>query len=556
MTNRNMKQRLAKRLTVCLMAGLISLLSIETTSAQQNRSTQNRNPQPRAQNRDAQNRAAQEERDDQTRTQDRRASGRTELPDIKWDTTPLPQDVKARTSFAPIVRKVAPSVVNVYSTRTARAPSQIPFFNDPMFRRFFGDEGEMPGGTPRMRPQQGLGSGVIVSEDGYIITNNHVIEDASNIRVVLVGGEEYPATIVGTDPATDIAVLRVDRTGLPAITLADSTMLDVGDTVLAVGNPFGVGQTVTVGIISGLGRAGFGIVDYEDFIQTDASINPGNSGGALTDVLGRLVGVNTAILSRTGGNQGVGFAVPVNQVRNVMEQIIQYGGVTRGYLGVYIQPLTQELARAFDIEQTKGALVSSVTPRSPAAEAGLQEGDVITEFNDNPVTDSRQLRLMVSQTPPNTRANLSYLRNGREHEATVMLGELPTEQLTAQGRSAPGTRSGGGAFLQGLQVAEIDAQARRQYNLANDVTGLVITEVEPGSVAEREGLQPGDVIEEVNRQNVRTLRDATRNLRDSTQEGSVLLRVRSGAGSRYVVIETGGDNRSQTQPAPERRRSR
>jgi serine protease Do len=480
------------------------------------------------------------------------------LPNIREDDAALPAEVKARTSFAQVAKKVAPSVVNVYSTRAVRERGQVPFFNDPLFRRFFGggdEEGDNPSARPRK--QQGLGSGVIVSEDGYIITNNHVVEDASEVRVALVSGEEFPATVVGTDPATDIAIVKVKRTGLPAVTLADSARLEVGDTVLAVGNPFGIGQTVTVGIVSGLGRAGIGIVDYEDFIQTDASINPGNSGGALTDVLGRLVGINTAILSRTGGNQGVGFAVPVNIARNVMEQIIQNGHVTRGYLGILIQPLTPALAKAFNLTDQKGALVAGVSPRSPAAKAGLKEGDVITEFNGKDVVDSKHLRLMVAQTPPDTKAAVRYLREGKPGEVNVAVGELRSEEL-AQARGGTGGfghSESRGAFIEGVQVSELDPQTRRQLNLPEDVQGLVITDVESGTTAERAGLQAGDVIEELNRKPVRTLRDATAMLHNE-QEGAVLLRVWSDGGSRYVVLETGGEVQPRTRDLPNSNNSR
>jgi serine protease Do len=460
------------------------------------------------------------------------------LPNIKQDASPLPPDVRARTSFAAVAKKIAPSVVNVYSTRTVHE-RQIPFFNDPFFRRFFGGEGEEGGGghgSVRSHRQEGLGSGVIVTEDGYIITNNHVVEDSTDIRVALQGGEEYPAKVVGSDAATDVAVLKVDRTGLPAIVLADSSLLEVGDTVLAVGNPFGIGQTVTAGIVSGLGRGSIGIVDYEDFIQTDASINPGNSGGPLTDVLGRLVGINTAILSRAGGNQGVGFAVPVNIARNVMEQIVEHGHVTRGYLGIYIQPLTPALAKAFNVHESKGALVASVSPKSPAAKAGLKEGDVITEFNGKPVADSKQLRLMVAQTAPNTKAEVTYERSGQQRETTVTLGELHGDELAqAQGRGAPETNAGRGGYIDGLQVSELDQQTRRQLNLPKEVDGLVVTDVELGSPAERAGLQAGDVIEEANRQPARSVRDIQARLKNQT--GSILLRVWSNGASHFVVLE-------------------
>lgn len=463
---------------------------------------------------------------------------------IKQDDTPLPEDVKARTSFAPVAKKVAPSVVNVYSTRQVPTRAPVPFFNDPLFRRFFGGEGL----EPRPRTQEGLGSGVIVSEDGYIITNHHVVDEASEIRVATVSGSEYPARVVGTDPATDIAVLKVDQTGLQPLVLADSTKLEVGDTVLAVGNPFGIGQTVTVGIISGLGR-GMGIVDYEDFIQTDASINPGNSGGALTDVLGRLVGVNTAILSRTGGNQGVGFAVPEHIVRNVMDQIIRNGHVTRGYMGVYIQPLTPELAKAFNVEVQKGALVASVSPRSPAADAGLKEGDVITEFNGKEITDSRNLRLLVAQTPPGTKAPVKFLRDGKEQQAQVTLGELETEELAqGTGSRGPSTGSARSGVLEGVQITELTPQIRRQLGIPNEVEGVIITEVEPGSAAERAGLEPGAVIEEVNRKPVRSLQDAIASLRRSEENGAVLLRVWKEGATRYVVLDQADQPTTKERP--------
>jgi serine protease Do len=479
---------------------------------------------------------------------DNKAETEQPLPNLRFDPSALPADVQARTSFAPIAKKVAPSVVNVYSTRTVR--ESAPLLGDPFFRRFFG-EGENPA---KPRTERGLGSGVIISDDGYILTNNHVVEDSTDIRVALVSGEEYPAKVVGADPATDVAVIKVDAHNLPAITMTDSSKIQVGDTVLAVGNPFGVGQTVTMGIVSATGRSGFGIVNYEDFIQTDASINPGNSGGALTDMLGRLIGLNTAILSRSGGNQGVGFAVPSNMARYVMQQIIEHGKVVRGYLGIQIQSLSPELAKAFKVPAREGALVANVTPRSPAAQAGLKEGDVITEFNGKKVTDSRHLQLMVAQTPPETKAGLQVLRNGKEQEINVTLGEMPAEEL-AQGRGEPETRSGRAGSLEGMQVAELDRQTRRQLNIPSNVDGLVITEVEPGSAAERAGLQSGDVIEEIDRHVVHSLRDMNRLRNDATQ-GTVLLRVWSNGASHYVALETGtpktkeapGNGGSKTQP--------
>jgi serine protease Do len=462
-------------------------------------------------------------------------------PNIKVDQTSVPADIEARTSVAPVAKKVAPSVVNVYSTRKIHERESSPLFNDPFFRRFF-HEDQTPA---KPQVEEGLGSGVIVSDDGFIITNNHVVENSSDIRVAFAGGEEHPAKVVGTDPATDIAVLKIEARNLPAIVLGDSDKLQVGDSVLAVGNPFGVGQTVTKGIVSAVGRSGFGIVNYEDFIQTDASINPGNSGGALTDILGRLVGINTAIISRSGGYQGIGFAVPINMARYVMDQIIEHGKVIRGYLGIHIQSLTPDLAKAFDVRAKGGALVADVSPKSPAAKAGVKEGDVITEFNGNPVTDSRHLQLMVSETAPGTKAQLEVLRKGQREDLTVTLGELPTEELAqAQGKSAPEAHSSRASFLPGVAVSTLDSQARHEFDVPSSVNGIVVTEVDPGSTAERAGLHSGDVIQEVDHQAVHSLRDAT-NARQAAQSGTVLLKVWSNGSSHFVALESG--NRSGTQ---------
>ncbi|NDA68730.1 MAG: Do family serine endopeptidase, partial [Verrucomicrobia bacterium] len=334
-------------------------------------------------------------------------------PKLKSDPAPLSHEARPGLTFSPVIKKVSPSVVNIYTTKTVKENfRRSPFSEDPFFRDFFG----MPFGErqiPREHRERALGSGVIVSEDGYILTNNHVVEGADEIKVALADDKTtYSAKVIGTDPQTDVAVIKVEGKNLPAITVTDSDLVSVGDVVLAIGNPFGLGQTVTMGIVSAKGRAQ-GIVDYEDFIQTDAAINPGNSGGALVDASGRLIGINTAILSRSGGNQGIGFAVPINLVRYVMDRLVTDGKVTRGYLGVMIQPVTPELAREFKLADNSGALVGEVTSDSPADKAGLKEGDVVTEFNGKKVTDSRQLRLMVSQTAPGTKAPLRLIRDGK-----------------------------------------------------------------------------------------------------------------------------------------------
>ena len=292
------------------------------------------------------------------------ASGRTNaLPKLTVQETLINRDVKAATSVAPMVKRVGPSVVNIYSTITIRERAN-PHLSDPLFRRFFGEEFEGQA-QPRTHQEQSLGSGVIVSPDGYILTANHVVQGADKVKVALASGEkEFDAKVIGTDPATDTAVLKVEGQNLPAITIADSDKLEVGDVVLAIGNPFAVGQTVTMGIVSALGRGGFGINNYENFIQTDAAINPGNSGGALVDAEGRLVGINTWIISRSGGSQGLGFAVPINMARYAMERLISEGKVARGYLGVQLQPdMTPELAKQFNLPNMNGALVTTVDSR-------------------------------------------------------------------------------------------------------------------------------------------------------------------------------------------------
>jgi serine protease Do len=461
----------------------------------------------------------------------------------------LNRDVRAPISFSPVIKKVAPSVVNIYSTMTIHErASESPFSSDPFLRRFFGDQfGQM---QPRDRKAQGLGSGVIVSSDGYILTANHVVEGADTVKVALSDGEkEFDAKVIGTDPPTDVAVLRIDaKKPLPAITLADSDKLEVGDMVLAIGNPFAVGQTVTMGLISALQRGGFGITGYEDFIQTDAAINPGNSGGALVDVEGRLVGINTAILSRSGGFQGVGFAVPINMARYVMDRLITSGKVARGYLGINIQPLTPELAKEFNLpDESSGVLVGGFANGSAAAKAGLQDGDVVIEFNGKKVTDPRNLQLLVAQSAPGTKVNLRVLRGeqgGKPSEKTlsVTLAELPQEAKAGRGRTSPeeGSQQGTDA-LDGVEVTDLDAAIRKQIEVPRNVQGAVVVNVDPDSSAAKGGLAQGDVIVEMNHQRVRGADDAV-SLSQKAKGDRVLLRVWSRAGSgpggtRYLVVE-------------------
>src|SRR5436190_18874708 len=346
-----------------------------------------------------------------------RSENRRPTVSIAVNDSPLERQSKMSASFSPVVKKVAPSVVNVFTTKTVRNPMPeiTPFFDDPFFRRVFGQPfgGEAGRRQPRTFKERSLGSGVIVTKDGYILTNNHVVDGADEIKVAREKEKkQYTAKVVGRDPKTDIAVLKIEAKDLPFITFADSDKIEVGDVVLALGNPFGIGQTVTLGIVSATGRGGMHIEDYEDFIQTDAAINPGNSGGALVDAEGRLIGVNTAILSRSGGNQGVGFAIPANLARSVMDQIIEKGKVERGFLGVKLQDLTPEFAQQFNVPENSGALVGDVTPDSPAEKAGIKTGDIIVEFDGKDVRDSRHLKLQVAQTHPGKTVPVKVLRDG------------------------------------------------------------------------------------------------------------------------------------------------
>lgn len=477
---------------------------------------------------------------------------------VKVDNTPITASTSPLgASYAPIVKRVAPSVVKVLVTERAKkvpAAEMSPFFDSPGFREFFGDQFGRQFGRRSMiqPPEEGLGSGVIVSADGYILTNNHVVHGADTIKVTLNDGRELTAKVVGTDPESDLAVVKVDAKGLPAITFADSDKLEVGDRVLAVGNPFGIGQTVTSGMVSGLGRATMGL-GYEDFIQTDAAINPGNSGGALVDADGRLVGINTAILSRSGGFQGIGFAIPSSMAQNVMEQLVEHGKVTRGYLGVTVQDITPALSDQFNVKINKGAIVSDLVGGGPAAKAGLKAGDVITKIEGRDVTDARHLKLASGSIAPGTQVKVEYLRNGKTGTVELKVGTRPSERALASGDGEyQGGDNDNGSLAQGddtgtlngVGVSDLDVQARREFDVPAHVRGALVTEVDPNSAAAAAGLQPGDVIEEINHHPVRSGDDAVK-LTEKTETKKTLLRVWSQKGSRYVVVDetnTPGNN--------------
>jgi len=438
------------------------------------------------------------------------------------------------TTFAPVVQKVMPSVVNIFSSRKVKTDyRQMELFNeDPLFRRFFGDQ--FGGGNliPRERQERSLGSGVIISPDGYIVTNNHVVDDASDIKVSLSDKREFTARVVGTDSKTDLAVLKIEQTGLPALTLAaDSSRVQVGDIVLAIGNPFGVGQTVTMGIVSATGRGGLGIEDYEDFIQTDAAINPGNSGGALVNAEGRLIGISAAILSRSGGNQGIGFAIPVNMARNVTDQIIHGGKVSRASLGVMIQPVTPDLAKAFKLGKSEGALISDVSANSPAERAGLKAGDVVTKVDDRFVADSRALQLMIGEMAPGRNVRLTVIHDGNERVYPVTLGE----QSGNRNEAGDGSKASAGRALDGVSLEALTPEFARQYGIARNTNGVGVRRVDPDSAAAQAGLEPGDVILEVNRQRVSSVEQVQKYVSEGATD-TTLLFVNHDGRTRYVVI--------------------
>jgi serine protease Do len=453
----------------------------------------------------------------------------------------------SRTGFAPVVEKVAPAVVNISSSKVVKAPAG--FFqqeafgqnddqqsDDPsdMLRQFFGanpfggrGRGNM---APREQREQGLGSGVIVSPDGYILTNNHVVDGATDVRVSLIDKREFKARVVGTDPKVDIAVLKIDANDLPAIVFGDSSKARVGDYAIAVGNPFGVGQTVTMGIVSAKGRTGLGIEQYEDFIQTDAPINPGNSGGALVNDRGELVGINTAILANgSEGNQGIGFAIPANLARSVMDQIVKYGKVQRAYLGIMPQNVTPAIAEAFGQRTLQGALVGDVPADGPANAAGVRKGDIILEINGKPIADANDLRMTVSMMQPGTTVQLKLVRDGAAREVAVKLGDLPgTEAINREPKGGNPDSA-----LAGVSVDNLDAQTARQLHLPGNTSGVVVTNISPSSPAADSGLQRGDVIQEVNRKPVSNVSDFEQAVRASKHDP--LLLVNRQGNTMYVV---------------------
>jgi serine protease Do len=440
------------------------------------------------------------------------------------------QIIETSRAFSEIVSAVSPAVVNISSTRVVRRDSS-PSSEDPFFD-FFNPFHDF--GTPKKWKEQSLGSGVIVSKDGYVITNNHVIEQSEEIRVTLYDKRSFKGKVVGADPKTDIAVVKISADNLPTAPWGDSDRLQVGEFVLAIGNPFGLSHTVTMGIISAVGRANVGIADYEDFIQTDAAINPGNSGGPLVNVRGELIGINTAIFSRTGGYQGIGFAVPSNMARLVMEQLMTQGRIVRGWLGVSIQDITPELSQKFGIKGSRGALVSDVTKGSPAEKAGIGRGDVILEFNGKEVTSVGGLRNMVSQSRAGAEVSVKILRGGKEYTLKAVVAELPKEAAGALQEPFP-EDARTNAFS-GITVKELTREIARQLGIGFEEKGVVIVRVEPGSPADDAGLKRGDVIQEIDRKRITGVEEYKR-IAAATQPGDTsLLFVNRGGKKFYLTL--------------------
>jgi serine protease Do len=399
-------------------------------------------------------------------------------------------------AISEVAAVVKPSVVNISSTRTVKGHgTDSPFSNNPFLKRFFGDE---PFERPRDHKQSGLGSGVIVDEDGYILTNNHVIKDADEIKVKLSDQREFKGKVIGTDRKTDIAVIKVDAKNLPAVKFGDSDNLKVGSAVLAIGNPFGLTQTVTSGIVSATGRANVGIADYEDFIQTDAPINPGNSGGALVNIKGELIGINTAIVSTTGGYQGIGFAIPSAMAKAVMDSLIKNGKVVRGWLGVSIQPLTPELAKQFNLKDGEGVLVGDVVEDSPSEKAGIERGDVITEFDGKEVRDVTSLRNMVAGTKPDKVVNIKLIRDGKPNTLEVKINEM-----TGESRALSKTFEN---RLKGVSVQDFTSSIRKTLDVPKRITGVIVTDMADDSPAEGI-LMRDDIIMEINKKQIRDIKD-------------------------------------------------
>ena len=470
----------------------------------------------------------------------------TTLQDVPADVQePLRQAYRLSDAFKYAAKTIAPSVVRVTATRTVqpRQAMRSPMFDDDFFRRFFGDE--MP---PALRDQQppqrearADGTGVIIREDGYIVTNNHVVANADAVRITLQDGSEYEAEVIGTDPETDLAVIRVAEGSFTAARWGDTSNLEVGEWVIAVGTPFGLEQTVTAGIISATGRRNMGLALYENFIQTDAAINPGNSGGPLVNLEGKVIGINTAITTQTGGSIGIGFAIPGDMVQSVYDSIIENGSVERGYLGVQMQPLDEGLARSFGYDARHGVLIAYVEPNSPAAEAGIKPGDIVQSVDGRIVTDLASMRNTIAIINPGRKVNVRIFRQQEgEKDLTVTLAQRPTMQQLAErsggvrpGQPAPQPRV---ETELGAVIEPLTPETAQAFQLDPEAPGVVVTAVERGSIASRLGLRPGDLILEVGTTPIRSVEDFTAAMKEQSPEKGVRLMIASGGVTRYLFF--------------------
>jgi serine protease Do len=447
-------------------------------------------------------------------------------------------------AFKQVTKALAPAVVHITSTDkiepvtsgrrggqlTPEMPEGLSPFEDEFFRRFFD---QSPGMTPQPRERVGQGTGVIVKPDGYIVTNNHVVAQADNIKVKLSDDREYEATVVGTDVETDLAVIKIEAEGLTAARFGDSAKLEQGEWVVAIGNPFGLDHTVTAGIVSAKGRNNMGLATFEDFIQTDAAINPGNSGGPLVNLYGEVVGINSAISSRTGGNMGIGFAIPSNMVKSVFESIIETGSVERGWLGVSIQALTEDLAKSFNFEGTQGVLLADVIEDTPAARSGLKAGDIVVKVDSRRTNAPTELLDMVAKTKPGEKVTLEVYRDGKVQTIDVTLGERPAQVAARGGESSPSEP----VEDLGLRVQTLTPELAQRLGV-RDVRGVVITAVESGSPAAQVGLQQGDVIGRVGETPVRSAEDFSRAMSSADLENGVRLQIHTPNGTRFVVLKS------------------
>lgn len=444
-------------------------------------------------------------------------------------------------AFASVARSVSPSVVFIQVEAIAPARGGMPPspfgeqwpFSDDFFRRFFG---QPHGRAPQQAPRAiGQGSGFIfrtdkglLSKKSYILTNNHVVRNADKIRVRLPDGRKFEATVTGRDALSDVAVIEIKAATLPALPLGDSANLQVGEWVVAIGNPFGLSNTLTVGVVSATGRTGLGINHYEDFIQTDAAINPGNSGGPLINLDGEVVGINTAIFSRSGGYMGVGFAIPINMAKRIADQLIEKGEVTRGFLGVVIQPLTPDLAASFGLDQHKGVLIAQISENSPAAAAGLRQGDVVVAYDGRPVTDPGDFRNRVSLTAPGSRKELAIIRDGEQEAISVTIGKLSDDKVVAQGPAQSAREIG-------LAVQTLTPDLAQRYG-AQPGHGVIVTQVSPGSIAATAGIQPGTIIFQVDRKVVNNAKDFNRAVKEGSGDKRLVLLIRMGNIQRYIAL--------------------